>query len=310
MIIYNATQNPTDINRDNDANFYGPFFQYFTAMNTKTNLNRSNLWRKTESCTVDARGVKTCKKSTNVNDIASDGSPYYKNIFVNITNLGSWGQWSTTNSKPLAVCMYDVQAPEEEYGPTDLIFRPIDLGNVFPGDGNEGLDGRGRNPRFNWTGHVNRDGTTTGAALLKGYDPTSNEYSLYLTEDVNPEKLTETIQKKNESIYDPSKGEVEYEFTLTPENMKNIRKYNKEKGTYLNYEMDCAAGKTGKNKTKAFAGCISHMVSNSSYVTFSSGYSTGQRWQIASCNTATSRGTQCDTSINTQLVNPVVGGGK
>lgn len=186
------------------------------------------------------------------------------------------------------------------------IFRPIDLGNVFPGNGSETFDKNGRSPRFNWTGTVGNtsftrvDGSTyykgTNAALGSGQN-----LNIYKDEDVNPEALTKIIQNKGENIYNESSGEIEYEFILTGENIKNIKNYNKNVSdingdgykNYLDYNMSCY-NKNGK------VVCTSKFLDNESnnYVTYGSGYSIEQRKSIAGCNNAIDNGTECDTSIN------------
>ena len=99
-----------------------------------------------------------------------------------------------------------------------------------------------RNPRFNWTGTIDKStNKATGAAILK-------EKSYY-DDAVDPETLISTIESKGESIYDVSNNssEIDYEFVLTRENIRNIRSYNKHvrdyngdgEKNYLDYNMSC-----------------------------------------------------------------------
>jgi len=186
-------------------------------------------------------------------------------------------------------------------GGIQYIYRPIDLTNIFPGDVNNGV---GRNPRWNWTGTVTDD-KSTGAAL------TAKE-SLYSGDQtVDPQKLIQDIESKGESIYDVKKdsSEIDYEFVLTRENIRNIRKYNDNvedyngdgEKNYLDYNMSCYYDTSAKRDV-----CTSRFMDNIngnsgtdsadrfiSYKLSSYGYDITDRKSIAGCNNAIN-GNQCD----------------
>lgn len=180
-------------------------------------------------------------------------------------------------------------------GGIQYIYRPIDLDDVFPND---------RSPRWNWTGKIT-NGKSTGAAL------TSEESFYNNNQTVNPEQLISDIQEKGYEIYDVSSDsrEVDYEFVLTTENIRNIRKYNKSvsdynkdgSNNYLDYNMSCydsngdAIG--GEVCTSRFLDNIdgnSGTEENNSFITYSvNGYGITERKSIAGCNNAIG-GTECD----------------
>ena len=151
---------------------------------------------------------------------------------------------------------------EEKPEGIEFIFRPIDLNDNFPND---------RNPRWNWT---------SDAAVT---DDTSSVYKL-LDYKIDPTKLISNIESKNYSIYnDPA--EIDYDITLTPELLNNIKKYNKnvEKNigdvngdgyyNYLDYDMTC-----GNDSYRHY--CYSNFLDNPNYVKFNS----TNRKDIAICN--------------------------
>ena len=107
-----------------------------------------------------------------------------------------------------------------------IIYRVIDLNNPFPGKSNKGLvsgfsnGGRGRKPGSNWDSKEIVKNKILNAREAKGYE-------LY-----NKEPL--------------------YVITLTPSDIKNIRKYNKN-NKYSNFDMNC----TNESKTSK---CISNYI--------------------------------------------------
>ncbi|MBP3460817.1 MAG: hypothetical protein J6K21_00205 [Bacilli bacterium] len=107
-----------------------------------------------------------------------------------------------------------------------IIYRVIDLNNPFPGKSNKGLvsgfsnGGRGRKPGSNWDSEEIVKNKILNAREAKGYE-------LY-----NKEPL--------------------YVITLTPSDIKNIRKYNKN-NKYSNFDMNC----TNESKTSK---CISNYI--------------------------------------------------
>lgn len=146
-----------------------------------------------------------------------------------------------------------------------FIYRPIELTDVFPNE---------RNPRWNWT-----NGSKTSSSLLKY--------------EIDPVALTENIEDKGYSVYTDSK-EVDYEIILTPQQIQNIRRYNKDTAgktdingdgewNYLDYDMDCLT-KNGRDY------CTSKFLDNSNYVSYGNNHSATSRKDIAICNNAYSGG--------------------
>ncbi len=107
-------------------------------------------------------------------------------------------------------------------------YREIKLTDVFPND---------RRPRWNWTGTILANGTTTGAA--------NNSDPSYI---VDPTKLIEAIEAKGESIW-TSYDEDDYTFTLTPNLITDIRRYNRSRvdGRRISYLYYSLAGNSLKN---------------------------------------------------------------
>ena len=170
-------------------------------------------------------------------------------------------------------------------GGIQFIFRPVDLGDLFP---------NGRAPRWNWS---------CKATMKDWY--TQNLYGKGTA--IAPVSLTNRIEKwaKGEKdIYDPSTGEMDYEFILTGENIRNIQRYNKEIKTqhhdynnddeynYLDYDMHC----TNKNGISV---CESQFLNDEQYVTYAGGHSTATRQSIIGCNNAMQNGTMCDKTLVT-----------
>jgi len=173
------------------------------------------------------------------------------------------------------------------------IYRPIDLENMFPN----------RDARFNWTGTV-RNNNVTGAAVKESD-------SMY-DDSIDPESLISEIESKGKAIYDVSRdsSEVDYEFVLTTENIRNIRKYNKYirdyngdgSSNYLDYNMNCYRNNRGQEI------CTSRFLDNTdwnsgsesfaNFITYSvSGFNITNRKSIAGCNNAIG-GTACDNIGN------------
>lgn len=264
-IVFNTTNTNTDENLDKSFNYYPSANKYYTSINTKL-VNNYMKW-----------------PYYNNENVSNSIDAYTKNIHINLKNLGSWHQWGSDSIKLGVDCIYGVSS-----GPTigccdddcscvtqeiQYIFRPIDLSDVFP---------NGRNPRFNWS---------SDAKL------TANQ-SLYGTE-IDPVKLTQTIQSKSESIYDSS-SEVDYVFTLNTQQILSIRDYNKHVSdfngdgfkNYLDYDMDCAQIDGREYCYSKFLG--SAINNENKYFGYGDGYSSDRRLLIARCNNSKSFGTECD----------------
>ena len=157
-------------------------------------------------------------------------------------------------------------------GGIQYVFRPIVLGDVFP---------NGRAPRYNWS----------SAATGKG--------SKLYNATVDPVKYTQNIQTKQETIYDTSSGEIDYEFILTPKSIAAIKAYNKSvedfnkdgAKNYLDYDLSCYT-RNGREV------CTSRFLDKTDILMYGSGYTVDQRKSIAGCNNARDNGTACDTSAH------------
>lgn len=305
-IIYNDSNSPTDSTLDRNPKYFSPENKYFTKFNTRIINNYLNWPYFNNAVTSDSTDA------------------YTKNIHVRLYNIGSWNQWGTIGTGVNVDCLYGVVPgivtdcdPGDPDCPTSCIpgdsdcppgdggngegngiryiFRPIRLDDMFPNN---------RNPRFNWTGTIDRaNNTSSGAALLA-------ENSLYGT-PIDPQTLIETIQAKNESIYNVTvdASEVDYDFVLTKENIRNIRKYNKNirdyngdgDKNYLDYNMSCYTNSRGQEVCSSkFLDNINGNIgtdSSDNFITYSTGgYGIDERKAIIGCNNA--RAGQCDIISN------------
>lgn len=221
-------------------------------------------------------------------------SNYEENIDVKLQKIGLWNQWNIdvdciyglynnfykcADGAPLVCNEDDICTCGIQY-----IFREIDLDDAFPNE---------RDPRWNWQGTINTSNQTTGAART--------EDTSLLNYRIDPDSLIDEIESKGETIYDVSTdaSEVDYEFVLTRENLRNIRNYNKNvedfnqdgSNNYLDYDQECY-NLTENGKTRKV--CTSRFLDNEEYITYSSrsaGYTPEARRKIAVCNNA--RNLQC-----------------
>lgn len=142
-----------------------------------------------------------------------------------------------------------------------FIFRPIELKDMFP---------NGRNPRWNWT-----DGAGSGEKVDD-----------YLNYKVEPSALIADIEAKGNSIY-TNPAEIDYEFELTPAQLRNIRNDNKKMKdagkTYVDYDMNCT---NYKNREYCYS---EEFLNNDSFVKFN--ISNTERINKAICNNT--YGNQC-----------------
>lgn len=126
-------------------------------------------------------------------------------------------------------CTYNVTTDIQEDCPNgncdiNIIYRPIDLNNPFPG-----INGTGREHGSNWTGLAERGGLY--------YD-----YTYAYIENNRGVKTNEVYNLK-----------PMYEFFLNSSNIRNIRKYNKnQKNNYNDFNLECTNG----------FGCTSNFLKN------------------------------------------------
>ena len=290
-VVYNKSNTNTDTSYDKNPNYYPAQNKYFTQLDTRI-INNYKNWPYYNKAVV-----------------SDSTDAYTKNIHVRFYNIGSWNQWGTEGNGVNIDCLYgtdsglipppddpddppcpDGECPEKTPPTTTTqtpgtgfryIFRPITLTDMFPNN---------RNARFNWTGTITSDGKATNAALTK--DKSGYSYA------VDPEKLISSIQSKGYSIYTDS-SEVDYEFTLTKENIRNIRKYNKSvkdynndgSKNYLDYNMSCYTNAkqqvicTSKFLDNVNGNSGTESSASNQYITYdTSGKSMDERKAIAGCN--------------------------
>ena len=283
-------------------------------IDTETN-EEIELPKYTPNITIDVEGLGTFKQWTTGTDEIKELNPYLVKCMYGVKPIDDGPDCEDPNDPTccdprIKDCPGDNEDPScseppcpNPDGPTpsliggnNIIFRPINLGNVFPGDKtqeNSG-DNNGRNPRYNWTGTIDSEGNTSGAALnsygpVQSYTDVKDDESFYEHETVDPELLTRNIQKLGENIYST---DLEYEFVLTPKNIQEIRKYNRnvkdlnhdgEAGTYIDYDWDLTTCKSYNGKTS----CMSNFLN--SYVTFTG----GNRSSYYGCNNGSTSG-GCD----------------
>lgn len=232
--------------------------------------------------------------------ILQDNPDYPNNIKIISSKVGTGGGFESDIDCYYGVynnyyCKDPKDCPDEGGTGIRYIFRPIRLDDIFPNN---------RKPRFNWTGTVNTaTNTATGAALTQ-------DQSYYGTA-VDPQALIDAIQSKGESIYDvlTDSSEVDYDFVLTKENIRNIRKYNKNvrdingdgDNNYLDYNMSCTTNSRGQQV--CYSKFLDNINGNSgtdasdSFITYSTnGFGVTERHNIVGCNNA--KAGECDTTIH------------
>jgi len=135
---------------------------------------------------------------------------------------------------PGEVCPTPTPNPGLDCGENDIctgglkyMFREVDLNDLFPG----------RNPRWNWT-----------------YKAIVDEYGFYS----NPEEIIKDIESLGNNAY--KEEHMEYEIVLTRQNIRNIKRRNKELNIYLNYDLGNCTLFNGKRF------CESNLLTNTSYV--------------------------------------------
>jgi len=126
------------------------------------------------------------------------------------------------------VCDIDCATDDVCTGGLQYMFRQVNLTDLFPE----------RNPRWNWT--------YTSPMDAYGYES-------------NPKKVIEDIETLGNGAYSSEK--LDYDITITKENIRQIRNYNKKSGNYQNYDdMNCTTKGNGVQV------CESKMLKNTNYV--------------------------------------------
>lgn len=193
------------------------------------------------------------------------------NISIGVTGFGTNSKFSSqvdcfygVYNDTVEKCVYPCKGDDDsdDGGGITIIFRPIDLNDNFPND---------RNPRWNWTDKASVLNSNTTLYSLLNYK-------------VSPSELNKQIEKKGYNVYsDPA--EIDYDITLTPENLRNIKRYNKNVNdlnsdgskNYLDYDMTC-----GTIKNREY--CYSNFLDNANYITYNTGFNATGRKDIAVCN--------------------------
>lgn len=266
--------------------YYDGGYKYYTDLFTPT----INDWRNWPYYNVN-------NKDYTIQTFHAKGKKY-ENIDVDLREFGSWNQWSLdidciyglyqnfcpdcdpkTKIPPVKDCDPDKDICS---GGVQYIYREIHLDDEFPND---------RDPRWNWTGTLtnrNENGKklATGAARASAVS--------YRGYNIDPYALTAHIEKNGYKIYDvkTDSSEVDYEFTLTGRNLKNIRQYNKQvddfnrdgEKNYLDYDTSCY---TKTIEGKQIEVCTNNFLDNEQYITYSTpGFTQNERKAIAGCNNA------------------------
>ena len=210
--------------------------QKFCLPNNTGRVN-ANWWNAYYKKIIDDKGIETSTETSEVQDVClksstsnktiiSPGSsinPEEYNIHAKAVKFGYF-DWNiqmdcfyATNPTPLVSTDQNVNeedVPEEcKTAPDNYRIRSIDLENVFPAkDGSETTDpsSYGRLPGHNWTKYSNPSAKDASFNNPNYFESTSDPIS-YLTK----------IQTEKDSIYDE---EVEYEFRLSPKDLRDIRK--------------------------------------------------------------------------------------
>lgn len=210
--------------------------QKFCLPNNTGRVN-ADWWNAYYKKVIDDKGIETSTQTSEVQDVClksstsnktiiSPGSsinPEEYNIHAKAVKFGYF-DWNiqmdcfyATNPTPLVSTDQNVNeedVPEEcKTAPDNYRIRSIDLENVFPAkDGSETTDpsSYGRLPGHNWTKYSNPSAKDASFNNPNYFESTSDPIS-YLTK----------IQTEKDSIYDE---EVEYEFRLSPKDLRDIRK--------------------------------------------------------------------------------------
>ncbi len=266
-----------DKNHDLCTKYYNGGYKFYTNLLAPT-INDYREWPYYNPANTD----KTIQKFTAKGD-------KYENIDVDLKNFGSWNQWTVNID-----CIYGLYQnyvkdsddcdPSKDIcsGGIQYIYREIELEDNFPNE---------RDPRWNWTGTIDTT-SVDGRRLVTGaarYNTAS-----YRGYNIDPLALVKHIEGNGNTIYNVKKdgSEVDYEFVLTRQNLRNIRSYNANvqdynkdgNNNYLDYDMSCYTKRVGGQDIQV---CTNNFLDDDRYVTYSSpGFTVASRKKIAECNNA------------------------
>ncbi len=273
-----------DKNNDLCTKYYNGGYKYYTNLFTDT-INDYRNWPYFNSNNKDY----TIKTFTEKGD-------RYENIDVDLRNFGSWGQWDLDidciyglfqnymidkNGSGLDDWLKNCDSSKDICsGGTQYIYREIELEDNFPNE---------RDPRWNWTGTIDSK-SVEGAKLTTGAArSTKTSYRGY---NIDPLALINHIETLGKDIYDvqTDSSEIDYEFVLTRQNLKNIRSYNSSvqdfnrdgENNYADYDTSCYTKKVDGQDIQI---CTNNFLDDERYVTYSTpGYTVASRRAIAECN--------------------------
>ncbi|MDE5587378.1 MAG: hypothetical protein K2I72_03290, partial [Bacilli bacterium] len=282
-----------DRNNDLCTKYYNGGYKYYTNLFAET-INDYRNWPYFNPNNTDY----TIRTFTEKGD-------RYENIDVDLRNFGSWGQWDLDID-----CIYGLYQNYfyEKDNPNlnncdsskdicsngvQYIFREINLGDNFPNE---------RDPRWNWTGTID-DKSVEGQKLVTGAARAVR--ASYRGYNIDPTALIRHIEGLENSIYDvqTDSSEVDYEFVLTRQNLRNIRSYNSSvedfnrdgQTNYADYDTSCYTKKVEGQDVQI---CTNNFLDDERYVTYSTpGFTAASRKSIAGCNNAKNQ--ECyDVSAN------------
>jgi len=261
--------------------YYNGGYKYYTNLLAST-INDYRDWPYYNPNNTD----NTIKRFTDKGD-------KYENIDVDLKDFGSWNQWDVNID-----CIYGLYQnyaiddddtldncdPNKDICSNGIqyIYREIELEDNFPNE---------RNPRWNWTGTISTE-SVNGRKLVTGaarYGAAS-----YRGYNVDPLALIKHIEGNGNTIYDVKKdsSEVDYEFVLTRQNLRNIRSYNESiqdfnrdgYNNYADYDKSCYTKRVNGQDIQI---CTNNFLDDDRYVTYSSPeFTVSSRKKIAECNNA------------------------
>ena len=267
-----------DKNNDLCQKYYNGGYKYYTNLFAPT-INTWKDWPYYNNNNKDY----TIKKFHDMGEV-------YENIDVDLRDFGSWNQWDLNID-----CIYGLfqnytvedvincdSSKDICSGGIQYIYREIELEDNFPNE---------RDPRWNWTGTIDSTSVegkklVTGAARTAGLS--------YRNYNIDPLSLIKHIEGNGNEIYDVKKdsSEVDYEFVLTRQNLRNIRSYNASVEdfnrdgyrNYADYDTSCYTNRVDGQDIQI---CTNNFLDDERYITYSTpGFNVASRKKIAVCNNA------------------------
>lgn len=211
-------------------------------------------------------GVSALK---NYGDNLDDTDINWNNIVFSY-HLGTWNQVSKEEESKQykdITCFYGIPRCSDsdcvvvcEGGKceTSYIFRPIELTNMFPCNGGNCIDqdDTERNPRLNWS----EDAKTL-------YDNSYYAKQGTYNYPVDPTLVKDSIEQKGSTIYDEdNSAEIDYDLTISKEQIRAIRNYKDGNGKKINFG-DYSTMECKKDDSTGMNVCLSTFIrDNDKYV--------------------------------------------